>query len=154
MINGSSTGAAFINERAEEVTDHQGSSLLLLYHPIFPRCIKAGAVFLHAGQVAVTGNACLGIVGPELLQELQERTLLLWRTCVSGDALRTESPLITDAYGVLVVASCVGSRQLQVTRLPETAVAGDVVVVARKAEAVGMASDERRDREWPVTARC
>ena len=60
---------------------------------------------------------------------------------------------IANTQGVTVVAFGMCANQLLMSCLVRRAVAGDVVVVAREAEAVLMAADERGHRERLVTAR-
>ena len=53
---------------------------------------------------------------------------------------------------MLVVAFGMGTNQLLMARLERLSVAGNVVVVAREAEAVSMTAYQRRDRKRLVTS--
>ncbi len=115
--------------------------------------IEAGAVLVDVGEVAIAEDAGIGMGFLQTAEQAQQGALLAGCAGVSGVAVLVEASFVADAERVLVVAYGVGAHQLFVARLVGQAVAGDVVMVARASEAVGMAADECGHRERTVAAR-
>ena len=115
--------------------------------------VEAGAVLAHVGQVAVAHDAGLWVAGLQSAEQVEQCLLLGLGAGVGGLVAGVEPSLVAHADGVLVVAQGVGSDEVLVARLVDAAVAGDVVVVAGEAEAVGVASDEGFYGEGTVAAR-
>ena len=91
--------------------------------------------------------------GAGAAEQAQQGALLLQCAGVGGIAMLIEAPFVADAERVLVVAYGVGTDQLFVARLVGPAVACDVVVVARKSEAIRVTADECCHGKASVTAR-
>lgn len=92
--------------------------------------IEAGAGFPDPGQVAVTDDEGVGIVGAETLEERLHCGFLGRRAGVGGAPLSVESALVADTDAVGVVAAGVGAGLALGAAGIEHAVTGDVVVIA------------------------
>ena len=90
----------------------------------------------------MTHDAGPGVSGAQFPEQSQQGLFLLWRAGVGGIALGVEAPFVADAQRVAVVAHDVGTDELFVARLVDGAVAGDVVVVTGKSEAIRVTADE------------
>jgi hypothetical protein len=97
-------------------------------------------------------DAGLGVVALQATEQAEQRLLLCRGARVGGLAAGVEPAFVAYAYGVGVVASGVGSGQLQVSGLGDVAVAGHVVVIAGEAEALLVVANEGRDRVGAVAA--
>ena len=97
---------------------------------------------MDVGEVAVAEDAGIGMGFLQATEQAQKGAFLAGRTGVGGVAVFVQTAFITDAERVLVVAYGVGAHQLFVARLVGSAVAGDVVVVARESEPFRVTADE------------
>ncbi len=114
---------------------------------------EVGTGLGDSGELTVTEDAGLGVVGQQTLDEMPEGCLLGFGTGVGGMAVGQEASFVADADAVGVVALGMGSHQVLMAGLVGLAVAGDIVVVAGVTEALAVAGDERGDREGTVTSR-
>ena len=118
---------------------HEGRFLQVEVYLLEPCLhVEAGTVFLHPGQVAVTHNLGLWIVGAEALQEIFHTLLLRLGTGVGRLAVLVEAALVADTDAVGVVVAGVGSRLVLGTAGIYHAILRDVIVVADVAEAAGL----------------
>ncbi len=97
--------------------------------------VEAGAGLADPGEVAVTDDLGIGVVGAEALQQLYHGALLGRRAGVGGIAVLVEAALVADADGAGVVVLGVGTYHLFGTAGIDLPVLGDVVVVTDGAEA-------------------
>ena len=116
--------------------------------------IEAGAVLVDVGEVAMAEDAGIRMDFLQATEQAQQGTFLGFGASVGGMAVLVKATFVTDTEAVLVVAFGMGTYQLFMARLVGLAIAGDVVVVARKTEAVGVAADKSCDRKVLVRARC
>ena len=98
----------------------------------------------------MTENDRIGIVDLQRLQQVPHGSLLGIGPRVVGTTVSSETTLIADTDGVLVVVAGVYPRQILMAGLVHLTVAGDVIMIAGEAETSLMAGDERRDGERPV----
>ena len=113
--------------------------------------IEARTGFLDPGEVSVTQDFGIGIVGAETLQELYQGLLLGGSTRVGRLAVGIQTALVAnaDAVGVVTLGMC-SNHLLGATRI-DGAVLGDVVVVTDRAETLRLvAGFERFYREVAV----
>ena len=108
---------------------------------------------MDVGEVAMAEDAGIGMGFLQATEQAQQGALLLQCAGVGGIAMLIEAPFVADAERVLVVAYGVGTDQLFVARLVGRPVACDVVVVARKSEAIRVTADECCHGKASVTAR-
>ena len=108
---------------------------------------------MDVGEVAMAEDAGIGMGFLQATEQAQQGAFLAGRAGVGGIAMLIEAPFVADAERVLVVAYGVGTDQLFVARLVGPAVACDVVVVARKSEAIRVTADECCHGKASVTAR-
>lgn len=100
--------------------------------------IEARTVLSDIRQVAVPQDLGIGIIYAQAMQQFLHRHLLGQGTGVGGMAVRVESALIADTYGVgVVVAGMSPSDALRPAGI-EGAVLGDVIVIADGVEAAGL----------------
>ena len=107
---------------------------------------------MHAGQVAVSQDVGVGVLGLQSFEEGEQGPFLFWRPCVGWCAVLVQSTLVAHPQRALVIAPGVSPYELLVACLIHRAVAGDVVVIARESEAVGVTADECCHREVLVAA--
>ena len=107
--------------------------------------VEAGTGLGNVGQVTMTEDAGIGVVGLERLQQVPEGGLLCRRAGVSRMTVRGEATLVADAEGVLVVVAGMGAGQILMTSLIDLTIACDVVVVTGEPEAGIMAGYEVLD---------
>lgn len=97
--------------------------------------IEARTVLPDIRQVAVAQDLGIGIIHAQAMQQFLHRHFLCQGTGVGGMAVRVESALIADTYGVgVVVAGMSPSDALRPAGI-EGAVLGDVIVIADGVEA-------------------
>ena len=100
--------------------------------------IEARTVFSDIRQVAVAQDLGIGIIHAQAMQQFLHRHFLCQGTGVGGMAVRVESALIADTYGVgVVVVGMSPSDALRPAGI-EGAVLGDVIVIADGVEAAGL----------------
>ena len=100
--------------------------------------IEARTVLSDIRQVAVAQDLGIGIIHAQAMQQFLHRHFLCQGTGVGGMAVRVESALIADTYGVgVVVAGMSPSDALRPAGI-EGAVLGDVIVIADGVEAAGL----------------
>ena len=97
---------------------------------------------MDVGEVAVAEDAGFGMGLLQATEQAQQGAFLAGRADVGGIAVLVEASFVTDAERVLIVAYGVGAHQLFVACLVDSAVAGDVVVVARESEPFRVTADE------------
>lgn len=119
--------------------------LLRLQRGILGLGIEAGTGLGDVGQVTMTEDAGIGVVGLERLQQVPEGGLLCRRAGVSGMAVGGEATFVADAERVLVVVAGMGAGQILMTSLIDLTIACDVVVVTGEPEAGIMAGYEVLD---------
>lgn len=107
---------------------------------------------MHAGQVAMTQDAGVGMCCLQPPEQCEQCLLLSSGARVGAAALRIEASLVAHAERVLVVARGVCPFQMFVSRLVALPVARDIVVIARVSEAFGMAAYECHDGKGLVGA--
>ena len=100
---------------------------------------------MDAGQVTVTEDEGIGVVGLQRAEEGMEGSLLLRGAGVVRTALGGQAALIADADAVLVIVAGMCARQILVPRLVHLSVAGDIIMVAGEAEAGVVAGNEVLD---------
>lgn len=98
----------------------------------------------------MTEDDRIGVVGLQRLQQVPHGSLLGFGPRVGGTTVGSETALIADTNGVLVVVAGMYTWQILMAGLVHLTVAGDVIMVAGEAETSLVAGDERRDRERPV----
>ena len=108
---------------------------------------------MDVGEVAVAEDTGIGVRFLQTAEQVQQGTFLGSGACVVGVATLVQPSLVAHAKAVLVVAPGMCPYKVLVARLVGLSVAGDVVVVAREPEALGMVPDELCHRVRPVTAR-
>ena len=97
--------------------------------------VEARTVLSDIRQVAVPQDLGIGIIYAQAMQQFLHRHFLCQGTGVGGMAVRVESALIADTYGVgVVVAGMSPSDALRPAGI-EGAVLGDVIVIADGVEA-------------------
>ena len=101
----------------------------------------------------MTNDAGLRVLCLQAYEQSQQRLLLTTGAGVTGVTLSVQTSFVAYTQGVLVIALGMGTDELFVACLVDVAAAGDVVVVARETEAVGMATDELLYGEGLVAAR-
>jgi len=104
--------------------------------------IEAGAVLVDVGEVAMAEDAGIGVGLLQATEQAQQGAFLAGCASVGGVAVLVVATFVAYAERMLVVAHGVGTDQLFVARLVGPAVACDVVVVARKSEAIRVTADE------------
>lgn len=119
--------------------------MLRLQRGILGLGIEARAGLGDVGQVTMTEDAGIGVVGLERLQQVPEGSLLCRRAGVSRMAVRGEATFVADAERVLVVVAGMGAGQILMTSLIDLTIACDVVVVTGEPEAGIMAGYEVLD---------
>ena len=113
--------------------------------------IEAGAGFPYPGQVAMAQDLSRRMIAFQPLQQLQQGLLLMWRTRVGRMSLLVQPALIANAQGMLVITLGMSAYQLFMPCLVSLPAAGDVVVVARKPEPLGMAADKGGNGKLLIT---
>ena len=97
--------------------------------------IEARTVLSDIRQVAMAQDLGIGIIYAQAMQQFLHRHFLCQGTGVGGIAIRVESALIADTYGVgIVVAGMSPFDALRPAGI-EGAVLGDVIVIADGVEA-------------------
>ena len=100
--------------------------------------IEARTVLSDIRQVAMAQDLGIRIIHAQAMQQFLHRHFLCQGTGVGGMAVRVESALIADTYGVgVVVAGMSPCDALQPAGI-EGAVLGDVIVIADGVEAAGL----------------
>ena len=100
--------------------------------------IEARTVFSDIRQVAVAQDLGIGIIHAQAMQQFLHRHFLCQGTGVGGMAVRVESALIADTYGVGVVVAGMSPCDALRSAGIEGAVLGDVIVIADGVEAAGL----------------
>ena len=109
---------------------------------IFSAGIEAGALFLDPGKVAVTEDLGIGIIDLQAAEQGDERMLLSRSAGIVGLAVGIEASLVTDADGVGIVATGMGTNHFLGTALVDLSVLGDVIMVAGCLEASGLVTGD------------
>ena len=107
---------------------------------------------MYAGQITVAHDTGFGMDCLQPFQQREQRLLLCLGTGVGFHALGIEAALVAHAQRVTVIACGMGAHQLFVARLIGMSVAGDIIVIARKAKAVGMVTNQCLHAVRAVTA--
>ena len=97
--------------------------------------IEARTVLSDIRQVAVAQDLGIGIIHAQAMQQFLHRHFLCQGTGVGGMAVRVESALIADTYGVGVVVAGMSPCDALRPAGIEGAVLGDVIVIADGVEA-------------------
>ena len=97
--------------------------------------IEARTVLSDIRQVAMAQDLGIGIIHAQAMQQFLHRHLLGQGTGVGGMAVRVESALIADTYGVGVVVAGMSPCDALRPAGIEGAVLGDVIVIADGVEA-------------------
>ena len=97
--------------------------------------IEARTVLSDIRQVAMAQDLGIGIIHAQAMQQFLHRHLLCQGTGVGGMAVRVESALIADTYGVGVVVAGMSPCDALRPAGIEGAVLGDVIVIADGVEA-------------------
>ena len=100
--------------------------------------IEARTVLSDIRQVAVAQDLGIGIIHAQAMQQFLHRHFLCQCTGVGGMAVRVESALIADTYGVGVVVAGMSPCDALRPAGIEGAVLGDVIVIADGVEAAGL----------------
>lgn len=100
--------------------------------------IEARTVLADIRQVAVAQDLGIGIIQAQAMQQFLHRHFLCQGTGVGGMAVRVESALIADTYGVGVVVAGMSPCDALRPAGIEGAVLGDVIVIADGVEAAGL----------------
>ena len=100
--------------------------------------IEARTVLSDIRQVAVAQNLGIGIIQAQAMQQFLHRHFPCQGTGVGGMAVRVESALIADTYGVGVVVAGMSPCDALRPAGIEGAVLGDVIVIADGVEAAGL----------------
>ena len=105
---------------------------------VFSTGIEAGTGLADPGEVTMTKDLGIGVVGLQGAKKRDEGLLLGRGAGVGRLAIGIEASLITNAYTVGVVTTGVGSYHVLRAALMQVPVLGDVVVVAGGGEAPGL----------------
>ena len=105
---------------------------------IFSTGIEAGTGLADPGEVAMTKDLGIRIIGLQGAKKRDEGLLLRRGAGVGRLAIGIEASLITNTYRMGVVTTGVGSYHVLRTALMQVPVLGDVVVVAGGGEAPGL----------------
>ena len=105
---------------------------------VFSTGIEAGTGLANPGEVTMTKDLGIGIVGLQGAKKRDEGLLLGRGAGVGRLAIGIEASLITNTYRMGVVTTGVGSYHVLRTALMQVPVLGDVVVVAGGGEAPGL----------------
>ena len=97
--------------------------------------IEARTVLSDIRQVAMAQDLGIGIIHAQAMQQFLHRHFLCQGTGVGGMAVRVESALIADTYGVGVVVAGMSPCDALRPAGIEGAVLGDVIVIADGVEA-------------------
>ena len=97
--------------------------------------IEARTVLSDIRQVAMAQDLGIGIIHAQAMQQFLHRHFLCQCTSVGGMAVRVESALIADTYGVGVVVAGMSPCDALRPAGIEGAVLGDVIVIADGVEA-------------------
>ena len=100
--------------------------------------IEARTVLSDIRQVAMAQDLGIGIIHAQAMQQFLHRHFLCQCTSVGGMAVRVESALIADTYGVGVVVAGMSPCDALRPAGIEGAVLGDVIVIADGVEAAGL----------------
>ena len=100
--------------------------------------IEAWTVLSDIRQIAVAQDLGIGIIQAQAMQQFLHRHFLCQGTGVGGMAVRVESALIADTYGVGVVVAGMSPCDALRPAGIEGAVLGDVIVIADGVEAAGL----------------
>ena len=92
--------------------------------------IEARTVLSDIRQVAMAQDLGIGIIHAQAMQQFLHRHFLCQGTGVGGMAVRVESALIADTYGVGVVVAGMSPCDALRPAGIEGAVLGDVIVIA------------------------
>ena len=115
--------------------------------------VEAGTVLVDVGEITVSEDDGIGIIGLQRAEQGHEGRLLFPGTGVGRDALGRQPTFIAHTDGVLVVVAGMCPRQVLVPRLVQLSIAGDVVVIASEPEAGIVAGNEVLYGEPTVSAR-
>ena len=100
--------------------------------------IEARTVLSDIRQVAMPQDLGIGIIHAQAMQQFLHRHFLCQGTGVGGMAVRVESALIADTYGVGVVVAGMSPCDALRPAGIEGAVLGDVIVIADGVEAASL----------------
>ena len=112
----------------------------------------AGTAFGYAGELTVTEDAGIRIVGSEGLQEIVECELLGLGTSVGRMAVLVKASLVDDAKGAPVVAFDMDALDALRQERDDTAIVADIVVVGHLTVFLLSAVDQGFDTEGSVAA--
>ena len=112
----------------------------------------AGTAFGYAGELTVTEDAGIRIVGSEGLQEIVECELLGLGTSVGWMAVLVKASLVDDAKGAPVVAFHMDALDALRQERDDTAIVADIVVVGHLTVFLLSAVDQGFHAEGAVAA--
>ena len=112
----------------------------------------AGTAFGYAGELTVTEDAGIRIVGSEGLQEIVESELLGLGAGIGRMAVLVKASLVDDAKGAPVVAFHMDALDALRQERDDTAIVADIVVIGHLAVFLLAAVDQGFDTEGSVAA--
>ena len=104
---------------------------LTFFITLTPRLhLKARAIFLHSGQIAVPHYPGIGVICLQSFQQFLQGFLLLGCPCIGRGTLGIQSAFVADTDGTAVVPLGMGTLRVEGPAGMHYPVASDVVVVA------------------------